>query len=109
MRRTGFPAKKQDGAVALNTAIGTTEEIPFSEASGGIVRLPAGSAITTLTWWASEAIGGTFAPAYDEDGVAVVQTVAHTRACAIPSALFGAASIKAVVNAAGTVYVHLKC
>jgi hypothetical protein len=96
------------GAVAMTDSAATTGVIQYSEASGGVLRLPAGSSITSLTWYATEAIGGTFAPAYDQDGVAVTQTVVHTRIYEIPSALFGAAAIKAVVNAAGTVYVNLK-
>lgn len=108
MRRAGFPAKSSDGAIAVTNSAATTGEIPFAEAAGGVYRIPAGSSITSLTWYASEAIGGTFAAAYDEDGVAVTQTVSHTKTYAIPSALFGAASLKAVGDASGTIYVHLK-
>jgi len=107
MRRTGWLASTT-GAVAMTDSATTTAVIPFSEAAGGMFRIPVDSAITSLTWYSSEAIGGTHAAAYDDDGVAVTQTVSHTKSYPIPSALFGAAEIKAVTNAAGTVYVFLK-
>jgi hypothetical protein len=107
MLRSSFLATGS-GAVAMTDADATTGVIQYSESSGGMIRVPTGSPITTLTWWATEEIGGTFAPAYDQDNVAVTQTVAQTRIHEIPAALFGAAAIKAVVNAAGTVYVNLK-
>lgn len=108
MLRRGSWLASSSGAVAMTDSAATTAEIPYSEASGGMFRIPAGSSITSLTWYSSESIGGTFAAAYDEDGVAVTQTVVHTRSYAIPAALFGSGSIKAVVNAAGTVYMRLK-
>jgi hypothetical protein len=97
-------------SVALTAAIATTEEIKLGMYSGGFVYLPttAAASVTTLTWWVADKAGGTYQPAYDEDGTTIVQTVAHTRAHAIPSALFGAVAIKAVANAAGTVSLTLK-
>ena len=100
--------------VSLTDAIATTEEIKFGNYTGGFVLLknaasPAGAAaVTSLTWWVAEKAGGTFHPAYDEDGTAIVQTVAKTRAFAIPAAIFGAVAAKIVVNAAGTVAITLK-
>lgn len=107
MLRSSFLATGS-GAVAMTDSAATTGVIQYSEASGGVFRIPVDSSITSLTWYATEAIGGTFAAAYDQDNVAVTQTVVHTRIYEIPAALFGAAAIKAVVNADGTVYVNLK-
>ena len=95
-------------SVALNTAVATTAEIKYGSYAHGFVLIPAGSSITSLAWHVAEKPGGTYLPAYDEDGVVVTKTVVHTRAYAIPSALSGAPAIKAVVNAAGTVSVTLK-
>jgi hypothetical protein len=96
-------------SVALNTAIGTTEEIPYGSYAHGMVLIPAtASAITLLTWWVADKPGGSYLAAYDDVGVAVTQTVSHTKAYPIPVALSGARAIKAVVNAAGTVTVTLK-
>lgn len=102
--------------VGIDTAIGTTEEIPFGEFAGGMVHIPNGSSITSLTWWSSYELGGTFEAAlHSEDGnvtpityVATVQTVAADGAYPIPCELVGSASLKAVGDAAGTVYVSLK-
>lgn len=94
--------------VTVATAVASSEEILFKEFSGGCVYVPAGSSITTLTWYTASESGGTYLPASDEDGVAVTQTVAHTNAYAIPSALFGCACLKIKGNAAGTVDIVLK-
>ena len=96
--------------VSLTDAIATTEEIKFGNYTGGFVLIPtvAGANITSLTWWVADKPAGTFYPASDEDGTAIVQTVAKTRAFAIPAAIFGAVAAKIVVNAAGTVAITLK-
>jgi hypothetical protein len=94
--------------VALTNSATTTEEIRLGNYSGGFVFIPAGSSVTTLTWWVAEKAGGTYFAAYDEDNAAITQTVAASRATAIPAALFGAIAIKAVSNAAGTMAVSLK-
>lgn len=95
-------------SVSLNTAIGTTEEIQYESYGGGTVHVPAGSSVTTLTWWSAPKPGDTYEPAYDKDGAAVTQTVAADQAHPIPLALFGAGAIKAVSNAAGDVQVSRK-
>lgn len=95
-------------SVTLTTSSTTTEEIRLGNYSGGFVFIPAGSSVTTLTWWVAEKASGTYFAAYDEDNAAITQTVAASQANAIPSALFGAMAIKAVSNAAGTMAVSLK-
>lgn len=94
--------------VSLTDAAGTTEIIQYDAYSGGMVCVPNGSSVTSLTWHAADTAGGTFEPAYDEHGNALTQTVAANYAIQIPSALFGAGGIKAVANAAGDVEVSLK-
>ena len=91
------------------TAAASTE-IMFASYAGGMVFLPAGVGVTTITWYVAEKPGGTMLVAYDEDGVAITQTVSHTKAYAIPSALFGARAVKAVASAgtASTIIVSLK-
>jgi hypothetical protein len=97
-------------SVALTAAIATTTEIRLGTYTGGFVYLNSTDAasVTTLTWWAADKAGGTYHPAYDEDGTTIVQTVAHTRAVAIPADMFGAVAAKIVVNVAGTVSMTLK-
>lgn len=95
-------------SVQLTNAIGTTEEIGYELYGGGTVHVPNGSSVTSLTWWSASERGGTYEAAYDKDGNAVTQTVAADQAHPIPIALFGAAAIKAVANASGSVEVSLK-
>jgi len=96
--------------VSIATSAASSKEIPYSGYERGQVIIPAGSSITTLTWHVAEKVNGTFVPAYDSAAspAAVTQTVAAGRAYPIPAALAGAASLKAVGNVAGSVYVNLK-
>ena len=81
-----------------------------------MIHIPNGSTITSLTWWSSHKIGGEYEAALHlVNGaltpmtyVATVQTVAADGAYPIPEGLVGSATLKAVGNAAGTVYVSLK-
>lgn len=94
--------------VTITNSAATTGEITLSAYAGGMIFIPAGSPLTTLTWWASNKSGGTFLPANDMDGVSIVQTVAHTNCYPLPYDLFGARAIKAVGNDSGDVAVSLK-
>lgn len=94
--------------VGVNTAIGTTEEMDYRGWAAGEVCMPAATDLTTLTWWAAEKPGGTYGAAYDSAGSAVTTTVQAARSYPIPVALLGAGAIKAVGNAAGTIYVSFK-
>jgi len=98
-------------AFALNTAEGTTPEIPFTEFAGGRIYIPADSSITALTFWDAPVPGGTFLPSYDD--AATPAAIAWTgltagRSYLIPPKLFAAGAIKIVVNVAGTVYISRK-
>jgi len=95
-------------SAALTTSAGTTEAISIGNYASGEIFIPTGSSITTLTYHVAPISGGTFIAAYDAAAAAVTQTVVAARAYPIPSALFGAAMIKIVVNAAGSVDVNLK-
>lgn len=94
--------------VSVTTDIATTEEIPYGIYGGGSIHIPDGSSITSITWSSAPEKGDTYEAAYDKDGLAVTQTVAANGAYPIPLALFGAGAIKAVGNAAGTIYVSRK-
>lgn len=102
-----WPASK-DGSVAITAAVATTQEILYSEAVGGRFDVPAGSALTLLTWWHKAGEASDYEEAYDEDGVAVTQVVAADRSYPMKSALFDSYAVKAVGNAAGTIYLTLK-
>jgi hypothetical protein len=96
--------------VSVTDAIATCDVIPFGNYSGGFVIIPttAGASVTSLTWYVSDKETGTYLPASDEDSVPIVQTVAHTNAYAIPSAIFGARFVKILANAAGTLILTVK-
>ena len=96
------------GTYALTTSATTTPEILIEGAASGEVFVPTGSPITTLTFHAAMNTGGTYTPMYDASGVAVTQTVAAARAYPLPAIAFGAATIRIVVNAAGSVGICLK-
>ena len=94
--------------VSIATALASSSEIPYASYERGQIIVPAGSSITGLTWYVAEKVNGTFIAAYSDATTAVEQTVEAGRAYSIPSALAGAASLKAVGDAAGDVYVNLK-
>lgn len=94
-------------SVTIDTTAAACEEIPFGSYAGGEIFFGT-TGVSTLTWWVAEKMGGTYVAAYDEDGVAVTQTVSSSKAYPIPSALFGAAALKAVGDVAGTMAVSLK-
>lgn len=102
----------------LNTALGTTPELRMENMAGGIINIPTGSSITSLTWYAAVIQSDTpgspnsaaqvFLPAHNSAGTATTQTVAGGNSYQIPVELFGAASLKCVVNVAGVVEICLK-
>jgi hypothetical protein len=98
------PVKGVVVPVLANIAAGT--EIDYRGFAQGQVIVGAG--IGTLTWYAAVEEDGTFAPAYDADGAAIVQTVTAGRAYPIPADLAGALILKVVADVAGTIDVSLK-
>ena len=95
-------------APTLNTAVGTTPELDWSGVTQATVFIPTGSTITSLTYHAAPKPGGTYLPLQTDAGVAVVQTVAATKAYDTPAALKGCGAVKIVANAAGAVEISLK-
>ena len=98
---------KVKGVVApLLANIATATEIGYGEFTSGMLIV--GTGIGTLTWYTAVESGGTYAAACDADGAAIVQTVTAGRAYPIPFDLAGAAFLKVVADAAGTIDVTLK-
>ena len=95
-------------SVDITASAGTSATIAFRSFAGGMIYVPNGSSITTLTAHAAPNPDGTFEPAYDESGTAIAITVAADQAHPIPTALFAAGSIRLVGNTTGTVIVGLK-
>jgi len=94
--------------VAVSDAVATSEAINYGDYEMGMVYIPSGSSLTTLTWHASTGINGEYLAADDAAGAAVVQTVAAGQAHPIPAALSGARFLKITGNAQGVVGITLK-
>jgi len=97
-------------SLSITTSAATTPEVPVGAKSSGEVFMPAGGSVNTLTFHAAPKLGGTFLPAYDSAASPAAVTLAVTagRAYMLPSPLFGAAAIKIVGDAAGTIHLNLK-
>jgi hypothetical protein len=92
---------------SLNTAVGTTDEIAFTSGiTKGVLIVPTGSAITTITVHAADNSGGVFLPLYDAAGVAVTMAVAAGRVYVLTAAISTPTYIKMVTNAAGSVNIQ---
>lgn len=108
-----------DTAVVLTTNSATTPTISFQKAVAATIHIPAGSSITTLTWYSGYTAPATagsaesttvFVAAYDSAATpaAVTQTVAADRSYPVPVALAGSKYLRVTGNAAGTVYITWK-
>lgn len=95
-------------SVAVGTTVAASDAIVFGDFANGMVYIPAGSSLTTLTWHASTELSGTYLAAEDAASAAVTQTVAASQSHPIPVALSGARFLKITGNAAGVVGVTLK-
>jgi len=78
----------------------------FKGFTTGVILIPSGSSLTSITYWVSSTEGGTYVQLY-AGGTAVSTTVAASRAYALDSAIEGAAFLKLQGNAAGTADLHL--
>lgn len=97
-------------SVIVDTAVGNSSVINYGDFEKGMVSVPSGSGLTTLTWHASDVEGGTYLPAFSSAAVpaAVTQTVSASKVYPIPSDLNGARFLKITGNTAGVVGVTLK-
>ncbi len=94
-------------SIVVDTAVGDSNAINYSDFERGMVSVPTGSSLTTLTWHVSGSESGTFLPARNAAG-AITQTVSGGNAYPIPSDLQGARFLKITGNADGVVGVTLK-
>lgn len=99
----------------------TTPELQFSEWAGGSIFIPAGSPITTLTFFASDKsksdqdpAGGQSSPTQfpmhtnDNNDTAITLTVSAGNCYALPVDCFAVAALYIRVNSAGAVTFSLK-
>lgn len=94
-------------SVALTDALGTTPEIRFSELAGGMIYLATNR---TLTFFASDALGGTYQPLYRHfpNQATAVSGAFLVGANPLPVECFGAAFLKIVSSAAETILLSRK-
>lgn len=97
-------------SVTVETSVANSVAISYGDFEKGMVSVPTGSSLTTLTWHASGSEGGTYLPAFSSAAVpvAVTQTVSGGKVYPIPVDLQGARFLKITGNAAGVVGVTLK-
>ena len=96
-------------AVTVSDASATSKEVSLEQFVGGVVYIPAAAdGLTSIAWHTAPVAGGTYLALYDEDGIEVKQTVSHSKAYAIPSAVWGCGFVKLVGNTAKTVDLYLK-
>ena len=97
-----------DVAVACTSDSTTTARILREGYPLASVHVPNGSSITTITWYGTNNVTLAGVAGYDQDHVAVTQTVAADQICEVPSAIGAYKYILPVTNAAGTLYFHFE-
>lgn len=95
-------------SVTVGLTAAASKEVSLEQFAGGVVYVPTGETVVTLTYYTAPVAGGTYLALYDEDGVAVTQTVSDAKAYALPAAVWGCGFIKIAGNAAATVDLYLK-
>lgn len=94
-------------SVVVATTVAGSDAINYGDFEKGMVSVPTGSSLTTLTWHVCGTEAGTYLPASNASG-AITQTVSGGKAYPVPSDLQGARFLKITGNAAGVVGVTLK-
>lgn len=95
-------------SIAVGTGVSTSDEIEYGGFTDGMVYIPNGSSLTTLTWHSSATKGGSYLAAENAASSAITQTVAQNQAHPIPTELRGARFLKITGNAAGAVAITMK-
>ena len=94
-----------DGSAVVHSQV-----IPFAGYAGGRIYVPAGSSLTSLTFYDAPSTDGDFIASYDDAGTpaALTLTVSAGKSYPIPAKLFGAGAIKILGDSDGIVHVCLK-
>lgn len=83
-------------SVLIDKDLADSEEVQTGEYAGGVLHIPAGSTLTSVTFYVANTKGGSYLPLYDQTGLPVAIGVAEARAYEIPTAVFGGPFIKIV-------------
>ena len=95
-------------SLAVATAVTGSGTIKYENARSGVVYVPAGSSLTSLTWHASLSEDGPYVAAEDASSAALVQVVAAGQAHPIPAVLEGAMFLRVTGDVAGEIGYTLK-
>jgi len=97
------PDEQQGDTPQITKVLGTTAPIDIEELASGLLYLPTGTNVTTLTYFVAIAPGQTYVALYDKNGTAVTQTVSAAAAAgaAFPlhEAAFAAGAVKLIADA----------
>ena len=93
-------------SVTISDDKDNSTSIVFKGFTKGVILVPGGSSITSITYWASSTEDGTYTQLYS-GGSAISTTVAASRVYALDGAIEGVAYLKLQGNAAGTADLHL--
>jgi hypothetical protein len=96
------------GRVSVAAAVADSGAINYGDFAAGMIYIPSGSSLTTLTWHTSMVNDGPYLAAEDAASAALTQTVAAGQAHPIPVALNGARFLKITSSVAGEVGITMK-
>ena len=99
--------------ITIATSVANSQELPMGGWCGGVIEIPSGSTITSLTFHHSMesveeldddgATKANYVAFHDAAGTAITMTVAADKAYTIPDAVNEAGFVKMVGNAAGSI------
>jgi len=91
---------RQYTSVEINSTAANSDVLSMGKSAGGLVFIPTGATITSVTFQVSVAQqGGDFYDLVDSTGAAVTRTVAADQAFALPDELFAADFFRMVGDA----------
>jgi len=93
----------ESAAVTVSATLASCKAFPMGSFCGGIIEIPTGSSVTSLTFYHGMTETGDFWPLHDSDGNAITMTVAADKAYSQPDDLNEAVYVKAVANTDGTI------
>ena len=97
-----------DVSAACTTDATTTARILRDGFPMGSVHVPNGSPVTTITWYGTNIAALAGVAGYDQDHVAVTQTVAADQICELPTSIACFKYVLPVTDADGVLYFHFE-
>lgn len=92
-------------SISCTTSAATTPRIEKRSLAGGSFRIPAGSSITTVTFYGAQNTSDDLLPMYDKSRAAIEITVGAGQIHPLPDEIYNTPYYGMVTNAAGTITV----